>query len=387
MPRVSAYLFLWIIPLFLSGNSGDTEKLTPTFSKITKKYDRKYNDLARYLAAMPEEKGCVLDKRLLTHPGWKTYCDTANADWDSYYAERILPLREWAYDEIGELNSRRFKFFYPFSGPDILHGNMFFRNADTTIMFGLEPVGKVPLLKTSSSDSIDRYIRIIQHSLHAILNYSFFRTLSMKQDLRVEQTGGTLPLLMLFLARTGNRVLDVKGVFIDKEGKMQFHDLENAKKLKVPGVEITYCQSDSTHESKLYYFSADISNKGLHYNHPEFHTYLKGMGPVYTFIKSASYLMYNDNFSSVRNLILGQSLIILQDDSGIPHSAFQKNGFDYTMYGMYNGTISLFSSKYQTSLYKSYQSQKEKVKPLSFGIGYKYKPGESNLVLYRKLKT
>ena len=108
------------------------------------------------------------------------------------------------------------------------------------------------------------------------------------------------------------------------------------------------------------------------------------MGGVYTFIKSASYLMYNEDFSTIRRLILDQSQIILQDDSGIPHSAFQKHGYHYTLYGMYNGPISLFSSKYQTSLSNSYKSEKQNVKPLVFGIGYKYKPGESNLVLYRK---
>lgn len=384
-PGIPLLIFLIFSTWIYAG--GDTEKLAPTFHKISKRYDRKYNDLARYLAALPPEKGCVLDSKLLEHTGWRTYSDTANADWNNYYNDRILPLREWAYDEIGELNSKRFKFFYPFSGPDILHGNMFFRNADTTIMFGLEPVGKVPLLKTTSPDSIDRYIKLIQRSLHAVLNYSFFRTLSMRVDLKEEQTGGTLPLLMLFLSRTGNRVLDVKGVFIDKDGKMQFHDLENPKKLKVPGVEITYCHSDSTHESKLYYFSADISDGGLYSKHPEFHKYLKQMGNVYTFIKSASYLMYNDKFSAIRKLILDQSLIILQDDSGIPHNSLKKSNFDYTMYGIYNGTISLFSSKYQSSLYKSYTEEKSKVKPLTFGIGYKYKPGESNLVLYRKIKS
>lgn len=362
----------------------DVEKLTPTFQKVKKKYDRKLNDLARYIAALPPEKGCVLDKKLLDHPGWKTYADTANVDWDNYHRDRIMPLREWAYDEMSELNSKRFKFFYPFSGPDVLHGNMFFRNADTTIMFGLEQVGKVPLLRTSNSDSVDQYIKTISHSLHAILNYSFFRTISMRKDLTKAQVGGTLPVLMLLLARTGNRVLDVKGVFIDKQGVLQFHDLENNKSLKVPGVEITYCQNDSTHESKLYYFSVDISNKALLYQHPEFQKYLKNMGAVFTFIKSASYLMYNEDFSTIRKLILDQSKIILQDDSGIPHSSFQKAGFDYTLYGMYNGPISLFSSKFQSSLNKSYKEEKQKVKPLVFGIGYKYKPGESNLVLYRK---
>ncbi len=368
--------------LYPNSNSPDT--LTPTFKKIKKNYDRKINDLSRYLAAMPPEKGCSLDSTLLNNKQWKVYSDTANADWLSYHHQRIIPLREWAYDEIGELNSKRFKFFYPFSGPDILHANMFFRNADTTVMFGLEAVGKIPLYKTTNKDSVASYIKIITHSLHAVLNYSFFRTLSMRKDLTSSQVNGTLPLLMILLSRTGNRVLDIKGVHVDEKGMMHHSDLENRGKKKIPGVEITYCQSDSTHESKLYYYAVDISNSGMINKTPEFLKYLKNMGQVYTFIKSASYLMHNETFSIIRNLILEQSRIVLQDDSGIPHTYFKIDSWEYNLYGMYNGCISLFQSRYQSSLSRVYKTESAKVKKLAFGIGYKYTPGESNIVLYRK---
>ncbi|MEW6469172.1 MAG: hypothetical protein AB1458_09620 [Bacteroidota bacterium] len=363
------------------------ETLTPTFQKIRKKYDRKYNDMGRYLAGMLPEKGCVLDTALLNHPDWKLYHDTADLNWQKYYTERVLPLREWSYDEMGELNSKPFKFFYPFSGPDVLHGNMFFQNADTTIMFGLEAVGYVPLQKTTNRDSVSSYIKSINHSLYAVLNFSFFRTLAMRKDLTSAGTGGTLPLLMLLLERTGNRVLDVKGINIDKKGKPVKDELGKHKAGKVPGVEITYCRSDSTHEAKLFYFRVDISNSGMYYKTPEFSTYLKNMGEVYTLIKSASYLMHTEDFSAIRSLILKQSRIVLQDDSGIPHNYFTKHGFEHTLYGNYTGVISLFSSKFQSSLDKAYKSDPAKVKPISFGIGYKYQPGESNWVLYRKPKS
>jgi len=376
---------------FARENPKDTvslkEMLTPTFQKVKKNYNRKFNDIGRYLAGMLPEKGCVLDTAMLNNPDWKTYHDTADLNWAKYYTERVLALREWSYDEMGELNSKRFKFFYPFSGPDILHGNMFFQNSDTTIMFGLEPVGYVPLMKTTNKDSVSNYIRVMNNSLYAVLNFSFFRTLDLRKDLTNKGTGGTAPLLMLLLERTGNRVLDVKGVNIDKKGKLVYDDLSKMNKGKVPGVEITYCQKDSTHEAKLYYFKVDISNNGMYYKTPEFTTYLKNMGDVYTLIKSASYLMHTEDFTAIRSLILKQSKIVLQDDSGIPHSYFVKNNFNYTLYGTYIGTIPLFSGKVQANLKAAYKNETDKLKLISFGIGYKYHMGESNLVLYRKNKT
>jgi hypothetical protein len=386
-----AFLFMTIPALFFgsSGNTGfsDTSRthLTPTFQKVREKHDRKYNDIARYIAGMLPEKECKLDSSLLNNPNWKLYHDTSDAKWKNYYAERIITLREWSYEELGELNSKRFKFFYPFSGPDILHGNMFFQNADTTIMFGLEAVGIVPFLTKITKDSANNYIKSINHSLYAVLNYSFFRTISMRKELTDKEAGGTLPVIMLLLQRTGNRILDVKHIHLDPKGAMVFDGKAPSYTANVPGVEITYCREDSTHEAKLYYFKVDISNKALLNKNPEFNSYLKKMGNVYTMIKSASYLMHNDNFSLIRSIIIKQSQIVLQDDSGIPHQFFIKNNFDPFYYGKYTGVISLFASRYQPLLDKAYKTETGKVEPISFGIGYKYHPGESNWVLYRKI--
>jgi hypothetical protein len=388
MTRSCFALHLFLIFYCCSFAQGDTlpDKLTPTYKKVTKKFDRKYNDISRYLAGMKPEKGCVLDTHLLNSREWKNYSDTIELSWYRYDTARYIVLKEWAYDELQELNTKRFTFFYPFSGPDVLHGNMFFPNADTTIMIGLEAVGNIPFLGFTPKDSLYKYFGTINNSLYAVLNYSFFRTLSMRKDLTAAQVGGTLPLLLILLERTHNRVLNVRGVHLDKSGNFVFDDLMTRKKVKSPGVEITYCREDSTHESKLYYFSVDLSNSGFYNKNPEFLTFLKKMGMVSTLLKSASYLMYTPDFTMIRSLILNQSSIILQDDSGIPHHFFSTGSWNHTLYGTYTGTIPLFAGKYQPGLVAEYKKNKEKVKPLRFGIGYKYHVGESNLVLYRKEK-
>ena len=386
--RILFFLSLLLSCPAMAVQGGDTlnEKLTSTYSKVSKRFDRKFNDVSRYLAGMPPEKGCVLDTALLSNKDWRTYSDTIELDWKRYDTARYIVLKEWSYDEMQELNTKRFTFFYPFSGPDVLHGNMFFPNADTTIMIGLEPVGNIPFLGFTPKDSLRRYFATINNSLYAVLNYSFFRTLSMRVDLKSTQVNGTLPLLLLLLERTHNRVLNVRGVHVNNTGDLVFDDLQARKYVRTPGVEITYCRDDSTHESKLYYFAVDISNSGLYGKNPEFLPYLKKMGKVFTLLKSASYLMYTPDFTLIRNLILDQSSIVLQDDSGMPHHMFTGGDWDYTLYGHYNGPIPLFSGKYQPGLVAEYKKDAAKVKPLSFGIGYKYHVGESNLALYRKKK-
>lgn len=90
--------------------------------------------------------------------------------------------------------------------------------------------------------------------------------------------------------------------------------------------------------------------------------------------------MYYDSFSTIKNVILAQSQHILQDDSGMPLKSFDKQQWGLKFYGNYTQPIALFKNRYQPDLRQIYQSDKS-IKPLNFGIGYKFGVNESNLML------
>jgi hypothetical protein len=57
------------------------------------------------------------------------------------------------------------------------------------------------------------------------------------------------------------------------------------------------------------------------------------------------------------------------------------------LFGTYDKPINLFKTRFQADLKTLYDStDKATVKPLAFGIGYDYKPKESNLMLFTKVK-
>jgi hypothetical protein len=349
--------------------------------KITGNYDRIYNDIARYLAGMKPEPGCKLDTSYTNNADWKKYADAAESKWMQYDTMRIQVLKNWSKRELAGVDRPNHTLFYPFSGPDILHGNSFFQHADTTVMIGLEPVGTTPFLSKNNSDTLKSYFQSVNASLYAILNFSFFRTIAMKKDLR-SAVNGTTPIMMIFLERTGNRVLDVKPIHIDENGKRVF-DEKGHGGYKMPGVDITYCKSDSTGEAHVLYFSCDLSNEGFEKTCVPFVTFLQSLGHVNTYLKSASYLMYNDFFSGIRNLIIAQSDHVLQDDSGIPNRFMDPKVWDHRLFGRYTGVISLFKGDEQHDLDSLFKHDPNR-KDLEFGIGYKWQKGTSNLVLYTK---
>ncbi len=107
-------------------------------------------------------------------------------------------------------------------------------------------------------------------------------------------------------------------------------------------------------------------------------------GEMITYVKSASYLMHKSHFSAVRNLIIDKSNYVLEDDSGIPLKFFDAKTWQPFLYGTYSGTIPMFSGFYQKDLKSAYDSLSHK--SLDFGIGYKHKMGQSNLLLFKKNK-
>jgi hypothetical protein len=298
-------------------------------------------------------------------------------------------MRAWSKTDLAEMNKNESNIFYPFAGADILNAYTFFPHATQFVMVGLEPVGSLPELEGKHyKDSLNNYFHNINNSLSSILNFSFFRTKSMRLDFSGQkELNGTIHILLLFLTRTGNTIAGITPVSIKHDGSLTTYETFDAKKkdsLKAKGVEIRFVDADSVMK-KVYYFSTNIANDGMKVN-PGFTAFVKNMGHYNTYLKSASCLMHEPGFSSIRNLILDGSNYVLEDDSGIPLKFFtEKGNWEYTFYGTYTGAYLIFHHNYQKDLFDAYKAGTN-VKELPFGIGYKFKKGESNLMLAKKKK-
>ncbi len=341
------------------------------------------NALANIMSGIADTSSIY--KFVQSSPDFKAFNKNFDKRWKMYDSTRLTNLRTFKENEISKVVKPQMTLFYPFSGPDILHAQTFFPEADKYVMIGLEPVGSLPQFKKEETDSLDSYFQKVNTSLNAILKFSFFRTQSMKQDLKNEEVDGTLHLLFLFLKRTGNQLCSAKPVTVDSSGTVQFvKSFEALKKLKTNtrGVEIQFIDIHNQLKT-LYYFSLNAADGGLKSN-KGFMTYLKNMGTINTYLKGASYLMHKNYFSIVRTIILNQSENIVQDDSGIAFHYFldDENHWNYTFFGQYLKPIPMFSQFYQADLDSLYK--KQGAKPIGFGIGYNFKDKNSNFMIATK---
>ncbi len=325
------------------------------------------DDAARYLAGMQPSAESPLMK-FTRDPGWQQHARSFDAAWKKLDREQISKIRAWSAEHLKDRNGT---LFYTFSGPDFLYANAFFPNASTYVLAGLEPVGRIPEITERSR----LYLPALRASLNTALNLSFFITAHMRQQLNQGELSGTLPILYVFIARSGNTIKEVSLVNLDKDGNVTPVDQARARQA-VDGVKIVLAHGDAAPQT-LYYFRTDLSDTGV--KGSGFLKFCEKLAPGEAFLKSASYLLHRQSFSRIRQFIVDNSRTIVQDDSGIPLFAFKPDEWQFNLFGTYVGPIAVFPEHYQPKLRQLYQQGKPR--KLDFGIGYRWRPNESNILL------
>jgi len=330
---------------------------------------------ASFLAGMTYgENSCL--SRLDSAIQWKHYASELDSLFDRADSLRLRKMKLWADSELVRKEDKK-TVFYPFSGPDFLNAHLFYPDADQYIMIGLEPIGNMPDICNMIPDSVKSYLNSINNSMKDIFKRSYFITATMDKDLRKTKVNGTIPLLSLFIKRTGHQIESMQRVYVDTAGKIINTDDYKKVKSGIPGIRIDFSSEDHKKLQSLYYFRTDISDKGLEKT-KGFVKYLAEVPESNAYLKAASYLMHGDEFKTIRNTIFHSSSTILQDDSGIAYKYFDKSKWEIKLYGKYFKPKGEFSWISEPDLEKAYKENV--VKPLSYTVGYNWRTDHSNLL-------
>jgi hypothetical protein len=331
------------------------------------------DDTARFLAGMPPSAQSPL-AALTRDASWQRHARFFDAAFGQLDQRQLSKIKAWS---AANLSAPRPTMFYMFSGPDFLYADAFYSSATTYVLSALEPVGSVPDL--TRSPYLGATLYDVEHSMSSILSFSFFITKHMKTDLRTGEASGTLPILYVFLARSGKTIREVSLITLDETGAVHSAG-ESAGKNPTRGVRIKFAGSDGV-EKTLYYFSTDLSNSGVRAS--GFLKFCATLAPGDSLLKSASYLLYAGNFSAAREFLLNNSSTIIQDDSGIPLGDYDARKWKFLPFGRYAGPIAEFPGRYQPQYAELFQHSQ----PMDFGIGYRWRSHESNLLLSIRLPS
>lgn len=361
MPKVLALvaaLALLVLGTFAPAHADPRQAVTAT-----------PNDTARFLAGLPPSAGSPLEA-LAREPFWQSYARNFGTEWAALDARQLSKARAFASRNVGAAKPT---LFYFFSGPDFLYADAFFPGATTYVMAGLEPVGKLPDVVNLRRQAVPGALEQLRASLSDVLSRSYFITSHMDQKLRRAQLGGVMPVLYVFLARTGKTVTDIAFLTLQPDGTLK--PWEETTPGTPKAVRINFTGPDGRAQSLLY-FSTNLANKGV--EESGMLRFAASLGKGDALLKSASYLPHGGAFSAVREFITQQPRIV-QDDTGVPIRMLRHGEWQLQPYGVYVRPIPPFGHAYQPAATALWA--KHKPARLNFSYGYRFRNNQSNVLV------
>jgi hypothetical protein len=332
------------------------------------------NDIARFLAGMPVAANSPLAP-LMRDPAWQEHAAFFEREFSKVNLRQLQKLHAWQETYLPESLQPVPVAFYMFSGPDFLYVDQFFPKAKVYVLCGKESMG--PPLDPLHIANLSGALGNLENAMKSSLNTTYFITRDMKIDLHEQNLNGVLPILYAFIARADKSIANVTFGALSSSGA--FEEAAQGKKGgSIPGVRINYTDNQSGDSQTIYYFTTDISDGGIKAT-PGFLKFCQRLGVGSSFLKSSSYLMFENGFATIRNFILEHSNRILQDDSGIPVAYFTPDKWNLRLFGVYLGPIELFKQHYQPRLQELFAQTNPP--PLEFGLGYRWNYKEANLLV------
>jgi hypothetical protein len=337
------------------------------------------NDVANFLAGVPLPDGSPLSP--LQRNSWYRQHVTALARLSqrfdrTYYSK----MRSWSAAELAPRIPMRVPVYYFFGGPDAVSPLALFPDAPVYILGGLESVGSIMPPNALPPEEVAIGLENLRRSAEVILSFGHFITKDMKAELDRTAFRGVLPLIYMFIALTGGQIVSTRYIAVVGGGAVQELGSESVQsKGQLPGVRVDFRGRGRSDVQTLIYVQANVADDYLK-SQGSLLQWVASHGAGNVYLKAASYLLHEPYFSRIRAFLLNSAISVLQDDSGIPFRFFQDGRWQLWLFGTYSGTLNIFAKYYQSDLQAAY-STSGVAAPLPFGTGYKWRLGESNLML------
>jgi hypothetical protein len=312
-----------------------------------------------------------------------------NTFWTRVKSENIDKIIPWREANLGGVHERETA-FYPLSGADLINLFTMYPNSREYLMVALEEPGIVPDPLKMSEWDICLGLISIRNVIWTLASQNYFISSIMKKEMPNKYLTGVGPVILVLAARMNLFINNFEEVQIDARGTLSPVDpngIKNDEKPVIAGCRITFTSPGSYFKRKITYLQIRLSSDTFRGTGPE-SIFFKKYPRFNTIMKSAVFLLHSPNFKDLADDILKRSVVMVQDDSGIPYRYFNKDEWGITHYGNYAYPYPLTDLKiypYQPDLAADMAANS---KPLPFNYGYGRSIGlnKSNLMVGTKKK-
>jgi hypothetical protein len=295
---------------------------------------------------------------------------------------RMAVMESWRNQEIKIPGAQKRTMLYPFSGPDFLNAYALFPDYPRYIFFSLERPGAMPDLESVTPVQFAKLLQDVRGAFRDIFERNYFITDYMNKQLTTPWVRGTVPVMTTMMALMNLRVVRIEPLDLFPE-LTRVYDAPDATlhpRRIMRGVRIDFVGPSGGAPQQLFYFSIDATDKALEF-YPGFMDWVAQHRPATALLKSASYLLHDNQFEKTRNMILATADFVVQDDTGIPYRFLGQSPWHVRLYGRYSRpTMKGLRYGYQADLEIAYKTRTD-LPELPFPFGYHWRGKQSGLII------
>jgi hypothetical protein len=342
-------------------------------------FNRRATATAQILAGIAPNPPEPALKRLVDSDAFKEHQQWMSNSWNQVRG-RIQTMESWRSQEIKLSGTQKKTLLYPFSGPDFINAYTFFPEQGRYVFFSLERPGTLPDLESVTQVQLTKLLQDVRSAFRDIFERNYFITSYMTKQLTTPWLRGTVPVMATMMALMNRRIVRIEPLDLFPE-LTHAYDTPDAKqpRVKLRAVRIEFSSPTAPGTQQLYYISFDATDKALEF-YPEVLNWIGQYKPATVLLKSASYLLHDNQFAKTRAMLLDAADVVVQDDTGIPYRYISQNPWQAKLYGKYHKPIRPMTYGYQKDLEAAYSSRAEPT-PLPFPFGYHWRGQQSGLIV------
>ena len=283
----------------------------------------------------------------------------ADGAWQFYQQQLGAAMSQWAQTEIKQPAGTTL--FYPFSGPDFVTAAHLFPQASRFVMVAMQAAGEPAALSNMAGARAQNFQAKFLREWMKFSRLAFFRTDDLNEDQRDKHAQiGVTTILITFALYMGYDVNEVYPIALDPKTGQFIQTTGDWKSVRL-------VMSKGGKPVTLDYVSLDLSDSHLSQTEP-MRAWLERESRNPVLLKAASHLLQETYFSVLRDILVANAKMVVQDETGLNYTYLSQIG-PVDLYGGFLYPHELFNRKKQESLAQAYRESKS-VKPLPFAFSY-----------------
>lgn len=299
---------------------------------------------------------------------WDHLNGVIQASWSNYSTKMGKPMISWSADEV---KTDAKEVFYPFSGPDFTTLYQIYPNANHYIMTAQQRGERLVQLDQLSPAAATQTMEVLSSAWKSFGTDGFFVTEYLYKYISTNKVKiGATTLIASFAHLHQFSIQKIVPIQVASDGVIQ--ELEESQSWD----SVRFYLLKNGKSVILDYVRMDLSNDGMK-EHPQNLAFFRQSAKSPILLKAASHLPQHRGFTIIRDEMLMNAPMIVQDETGLDYHPLNAK-YNTVLYGNFVKAYKVFST-YNTELARAYKDRDDE-KALPFRIGY-FKDGNYALIV------